>query len=89
MLLATCGRVAKYASLRLSGSIKVSGKLPIYPSPKPTFCPKREVSVNVGLGEGVCGQFPRNRIKLPVHSKSGEDKVDCAAHPSSGHFCQF
>ena len=30
----------------------VSGKLPIYPFPKPTFCPKWEVSVNVGLGEG-------------------------------------
>ena len=25
---------------------------PTYPSPKPTFCPKREVSVEVGLGEG-------------------------------------
>ena len=23
-----------------------------YPSPVPIFCPKREVSVNVGLGEG-------------------------------------
>ena len=30
----------------------VSGKLPTYPSPKSTFWPKREVSVNVGLGEG-------------------------------------
>ena len=33
------------------GSLYVSGKLPTYPSPKPTFSPKREVSVNVGLGE--------------------------------------
>ena len=32
--------------------IKVSGKLLTYPSPKPTFCPKWEVSVDVGLGEG-------------------------------------
>ena len=31
---------------------KVSRKLPTYPSPKPTFCPKWEVSVNVSLGEG-------------------------------------
>ena len=30
----------------------VSGKLPTYPSPKPTFCPKWEVSVNVCLGRG-------------------------------------
>ena len=28
------------------------------PSLKPTFCPKWEVSIYVGLG--VCGQFPRN-----------------------------
>ena len=35
-----------------------SEKLPTYPSPKPTFCPKWEVSVNVGLGEGWVGSFP-------------------------------
>ena len=34
------------------GSSYISGKLPSYPFPKPTFCPKWEVSVNVGLGEG-------------------------------------
>ena len=27
-------------------------QLPTYPSPKSTFCPKREESVNVGLVEG-------------------------------------
>ena len=27
-------------------------KLPTYPSPKATFCPEWEVSVDVGLGEG-------------------------------------
>ena len=32
------------------GSLYVSGKLPPYPSPKPTFCPKWQESVNVGLG---------------------------------------
>ena len=31
---------------------KVSGKLPTYPSPNPTFCPEWEVSLNVSLGEG-------------------------------------
>ena len=42
-------------------SLYISGKLPIYPTPKPTLiCFKWEVSVNVGLGEGVGGQFPRN-----------------------------
>ena len=29
--------------------------LPIYPSPKPTFCPKWEVSVDIRLGEGQVG----------------------------------
>ena len=37
---------------RFSGSLYVSGKLPSYPSPKPTFCPMWEISVNVSLGEG-------------------------------------
>ena len=36
----------------LIGSLYVSGKLPTYPSPKPTFFLKWELSVNVGLGEG-------------------------------------
>ena len=34
------------------GSMYVSGKLPTYPSPNLTFCPKREVSVNVRFGDG-------------------------------------
>ena len=28
------------------------------PAPKPKFCPKWKVSVNVGLGEGWVGSFP-------------------------------
>ena len=34
------------------GSMYVSRKLPTYPSPILTSCPKREVSVNLGLGRG-------------------------------------
>ena len=34
------------------GPLYVSGKLPTYPSPDPTFCPKGNVRVNVGLWEG-------------------------------------
>ena len=33
-------------------NFRFRGKLPTYPSPKPSFCPKWEVSVNVNLGEG-------------------------------------
>ena len=41
------------------GSFYVSGKLPTYRSPKPAFCLKWELRVNVGLGGGLGGQFPR------------------------------
>ena len=40
----------------------VSGKLPTYPSPNVTLCPKREVSVNVRIGEGWEGSFPETYI---------------------------
>ena len=33
-------------------SIEVTGKLPTYPSPNPTFCPKWELSVHFDLGKG-------------------------------------
>ena len=41
-------------SVSYIGSLYISGKLPTYPSPKPTFCPKRKVGVDVdvGIGEG-------------------------------------
>ena len=38
-------------------SLYVSGKLPTNPSPKLTFCPKREVSLSAGLGEGQVSSF--------------------------------
>ena len=40
------------ASPKKYESLYVSSKLPTYPSPNPTFCPKWEVCVNVGLGDG-------------------------------------
>ena len=40
------------AKLAPVGSVKVSGKIPTYPSPKPHFALKWEGSVNVVLGEG-------------------------------------
>ena len=33
-------------------NFRFRGKLPTYPSPKPSFCPKWQVSINVNLGEG-------------------------------------
>ena len=40
------------ACVSFLGSMVVSGKLSTYLSPNLTFCPKKEVSVNVRLGEG-------------------------------------
>ena len=40
--------------------IGVSGKLPTYPSPKPTLTPTSHLRQNVVLGEKAGGQFPRN-----------------------------
>ena len=39
-----------------------SEKLPTYPSPKPTICPKWEASLNVSLVEGYEGSFPETWI---------------------------
>ena len=41
-----------------SGSVKVSGKLPTYPSPNPTLILTSHFGQNVGLGEGLVGSFP-------------------------------
>ena len=38
--------------------LRLCVKLPTYHSPKATFCPKWEVNVNVGLGEGWMSSFP-------------------------------
>ena len=35
-----------------------SGKLPTFPSPKPTFYPNWEISANVDLGDGKVSSFP-------------------------------
>ena len=35
----------------------ISGKLPTYPFPKATICPKWEASVNVGVEEGKVSSF--------------------------------
>ena len=46
-------------------ALYVSGKLLTYPSPKPKFYPKWEVSVNVGLGRGRWAVSQKS-IMIPV-----------------------
>ena len=46
----------------ICGSVYVSGKLPTYPYPKPTFCSKWEGRINVILGEGQVDSFPETYI---------------------------
>ena len=41
-------------------------ELPTYPSPKPTFFPKREVGVKCWLRGGVGGQFPETYDDLKL-----------------------
>ena len=45
-----------------TGSFYVPGKLPTYPSLKPTFCPNWEQSVNISLGEGYVRSFPETYV---------------------------
>ena len=40
------------------GSLYFSGKLPTYPSHKPTLTLTSHLGQNVGLGEGYVGSFP-------------------------------
>ena len=43
----------------------VSGKLPTYPCPNLTFCPKKEVSFNVKfIGDEWVGSFPEMTTDL-------------------------
>ena len=45
------------AALTFCGSLYVSGKLPTYPSPKPTLTLTSHLKQNVGLREGWVGSF--------------------------------
>ena len=65
----TSGTVTEDREENRDHVIYVSGKLPTYPSLKPTFCPKREVSVNVGLGEGLMGTA-RDPFSSLIHESS-------------------
>ena len=53
-------------------SIKVSEKLPTYPSPKPTLSLSSHLGQNVGLGGGggYVGSFP----KKPMPRQFGEER---------------
>ena len=55
-----------------------SGKLPTYPSPKPTACPKWDLSYNVDLGEG--------RVVRTYHSL-GQRATDLSNHSTCKGSC--
>ena len=40
IFMCTFPRQQRYHSLKIFGPLYISGQLPTYPSPKPTFCPK-------------------------------------------------
>ena len=52
------------------GSLYVSGKLPTYPSPKPTLTLSSHLGQNVVLGEGLVGSFPETyKLHILMHSE--------------------
>ena len=62
--------VARVRKWKLNGSLYVSGKLPTYPSPKPTSTLISHVGQNVGLSEGWVGSFTdthNDPIKREIH----------------------
>ena len=72
------------AALTFCGALYISGKLPTYPSPKPTLTLTSHLKENVGGGVG--GQFLRNLLwshfacPLPLlacHSKWFSYKITC------------
>ena len=69
----------------INGSLNVSAKLHTYPSPKPTFFPRREVSVNAGLGEGKVRSFSDTYYDpyKPVHTttRSGAETAPIRDDP--------
>ena len=50
----------------LKESIKVSGKLPTYPSPKPTLSVSSPLGQNVGLGEGRWSVSQKPKVTFRV-----------------------
>ena len=65
--------------------IAVSGKLPTYPSPKPTLTPTCHLRQNVVLGEEAGGQFPRN-IKWLL--SNALENMKCSQKDSKQSFMQ-
>ena len=70
-------------SLKGFGSLYVSGKLPTYPSPKPIFCPKWEVSVNVELGKGLVVSFPETCCGWVQLSNDVLQKIEKILNPTT------
>ena len=67
------------------GPIQVSGKLSTYPSPKLTLTLTSHLGQNVGLVEGLGGQFPRNLNSshfFVVHNRGSVPPQ--APHPCAG-----
>ena len=70
-------------SLKGFGSLYVSGKLPTYPCPKPIFCPKWEVSVNVELGKGLVVSFPETCCGWVQLSNDVLQKIEKILNPTT------
>lgn len=62
-----------------------------YPSPNPTFCPIKGVSVNTGLGEGRVGRFQESQAGVDfvnsLHTNGNQPQSSPPFIPGKSNIC--
>ena len=64
----------------LCGLLYVSGKLPTYPSPKPTLTLTSHLRQNGGLAEGLVGRSPETYSGTPPYGQLGNKDTSLLQH---------
>ena len=66
-------------------------KRPSYPSPNPTFCPIKGVSVNIGLGERRAGRFQQSQAGVDfvnsLHPNGNQRQASPPYIPGKSNIC--
>ena len=66
-------------------------KRPSYPSPNPTFCPIKGVSVNIGLGEGRVCRFQESQAGVDfvnsLHPNGNQPQCSPPYIPGKSNIC--
>ena len=75
---------------RTRASVKtLGGKLPTYPSPKPTVCPKWEVSDDVDVGEGWVVSFPEPKVIQSFFREKGKTPSKETKERETNLYCRL